>query len=117
MSCVPPCSAITILAAALLAGSSVPALAQSDAPPAAAESDHSATIADLQRQIDELKATVRALQAALSGSSPAPVAVPPAAPQAATSPAIPATPTLALAQAPQASDPVTVSTAPKSKAW
>jgi hypothetical protein len=117
MSCVPPCSAITFLAAALLAGSSVPALAQSDAPPAAAESDQSATIADLQRQIDELKATVRALQAALSGSSPAPVAVPPAAPQAATSPAIPATPTLALAQAPQASDPVTVSTAPKSKPW
>jgi hypothetical protein len=117
MSCVPPCSAITFLAAALLAGSSVPALAQSDAPPAAAESDQSATIADLQRQIDELKATVRALQAALSGSSPAPVAVPPAAPQAAPSPAITATPTLALGQAPQASDPVTVSTAAKSKAW
>lgn len=50
-----------LFAAALLAGVSAPALAQ--AAPAGMPADQAATIADLQRQIDELKAMVTALQA------------------------------------------------------
>ena len=65
-------SAIALLAAALLAGTSTPALAQSGAPSGAEDSDQSATIADLQRQIDELKAMVSALQAAQTAPAPAP---------------------------------------------
>jgi hypothetical protein len=48
----------TLIIAALMAGASAPALAQT------AAADQTATIADLQRQIDELKAVVAALQAA-----------------------------------------------------
>lgn len=52
------------VAAVLLAGVCAPALAQTAPDPAAASVDQATTIADLQRQIDELKAMVAALQAA-----------------------------------------------------
>ena len=72
--------AVRLIVAALLAGTSAPALAQAASPEA---SDQAATIADLQRQIDELKAMIGALQAAQPAPAPAqtaaaPVQAPPA---------------------------------------
>ena len=112
---------IALLTAALLAGTSTPALAQSEQPQTeASETDQARMIADLQRQIDELKAMVTTLQAAQTAAaapaaSPAPVTqvapmlaqgMPGAAP-AATQPGIAQQP------APQ----VAVATPPKSKQW
>lgn len=106
--------AAPLIVAALLAGTSVPAMAQSTPP--VAKADQAATIADLQRQIDELKAMVSALQAANGTATPAPdiaqapapaspppsLAAAPPAPvdlPAAASPSAPADPRLAAAAA------------------
>ena len=56
-----------VFLAVLLASASVPALAEQAAP--AETADQAATIANLQAQIDELKAMVAALQAAQSGGA------------------------------------------------
>ncbi|MEE4317160.1 MAG: porin [Erythrobacter sp.] len=111
---------IAPLAAILLAGTSAPALAQSAQDPAATyEADQARTIADLQRQIDELKAMVAALQAAQTSAPPA--AVP--APVAATAPAMAqAAPPRPVAEArPNSGEPsvpqVAVAAPPKGKQW
>ena len=88
--------AIRLIAAAVLAGTSVQALAQADA---ADQSDQASTIADLQRQIDELKAMVAALQSA----QPAP-AVPQPAPDPVQTVAAPLQMPLAPAPAPVKAD-------------
>jgi hypothetical protein len=81
----------TAVAVTLLAGASAPALAQAQAvtDPAATETDQAQTIADLQRQIDELKAIVAALQVAQTKGQTAAqaLAAPPAASPADQSPA------------------------------
>ncbi|WP_233996786.1 porin [Porphyrobacter sp. CACIAM 03H1] len=88
--------AIIASAAALLAATSAPALAAASAGPVPSEADQARTIANLQRQIDELKAMVEALQADRSRAAPpqpsaAPAASPPpvaiASPTPAPSPA------------------------------
>lgn len=123
MSSVSGGSAIALLAAALLAGVSTPALAQNAAPAAAEDADQAQTIADLQRQIDELKAMVSALQAAQSAAAPAPAPAPAPMTAQATAPAgspvpvVTAMPAMAAAAPAQAAPPVAVATAPKSKAW
>lgn len=110
----------TIIALALIAGLGVaaPAAAQSAPAPAGAADQDQRTIADLQRQIDELKAIVAGLQA--HQAAPAPAAAPAAAPAPmvaqsstpapapVTSPATaPGDPRLAAAKPPK----------PKSKPW
>jgi hypothetical protein len=116
--------AIALLAAALLAGTSTPALAQSTAAAAGEQADQSATIADLQRQIDELKAMVNALQATQTVPAPAPAAPPvpmtaqAPAPSGAPVPVITAMPDTAQAAPAGAAPQVAVADAPKkSKAW
>jgi hypothetical protein len=114
------------VAIALLASASAPAFAQSQVPlpdPAAAEAGQAKTIADLQRQIDELKAMVAALQQAQSAAQPALAAAPPTLAAAATqTPPAPPAPTLLAQGAPaRASDDapsVAVATAlPPAKKW
>ncbi|WP_086618747.1 porin [Erythrobacter tepidarius] len=125
MSSVSGGSAIALLAAVLLAGTSTPAIAQSAASAPAEDTDQSATIADLQRQIDELKAMVSALQAAQAAPAPAappviapvPMTAQAAAPGASPAPAVTTLPAMAPTQAPQQAAQVAVATAPKSKAW
>jgi hypothetical protein len=108
--------AISLIAGTLLASVSAPALAQS-AP--AGESGDAATIADLQRQIDELKAIVASLQTArTSAPAPAPaaqtIALPAPAPGSAV--AVTATPQAPGTQsAPQLAD--AAAAKPKPKAW
>lgn len=108
--------AISLIAGTLLASVSAPALAQS-AP--AGESGDAATIADLQRQIDELKAIVASLQTARTAApAPAPaaqtIALPAPAPGSAV--AVTATSQAPGAQsAPQLADAATPK--PKPKAW
>lgn len=114
-----------IAAAALLASIASPALAQSAPAPGAAQPDYLGIIADLQRQIDELKATVSELKAerqAAALASPAPsVNAPPAqlataqapATQAAAAPSTVAT----AAAPPPAGAQVTQASARRSKAW
>ena len=62
---------VSVLALAMAAGAHAPVLAQSNAAAEAGEADQARTIADLQRQIDELKAVVEQLQAAQVASAPA----------------------------------------------
>ena len=122
----------TLFAAALLLGTSHAALAQSAPPAPAAPADQASTIADLQRQIDELKAMVATLQQVQQQTAAAPVAAPPVAapPFAASPPAAPqlasgqnapaGSPLPAAAPAPGAADPnrLAAATAPaKPKAW
>jgi hypothetical protein len=117
----------TAVAVTLLAGASAPALAQAQAvtDPAATETDQAQRIADLQRQIDELKAIVAALQVAqtIGQATALAVAAPPTAPAADQSPApvTAAAPLLAqVSAAPTAEEApqVTVATAPpSSKKW
>lgn len=120
--CTPTLSAL-LMASSLLVPSQA-AFAQSGAGAAPATADQTQTIADLQRQIDELKAMVTALQAAQSdparGPAPAPApatmaaAPAPAAPLAVTSIAQPAP-----AAAPAGDPRLAAATPPppKSKAW
>jgi len=63
---------VSVLALAMAAGAHAPVLAQSNAAAETGEADQARTIADLQRQIDELKAVVEQLQAAQVASAPAP---------------------------------------------
>ena len=111
--CSPAVIALTLLASV----SSTAAQAQSAPAPVSAD-DQARTIADLQRQIDELKAIVTALQTAQSApAAPPPPAMAAPAPQMAqaepqAAPSAPASvpegnPSFAAAAAP----------APKSKAW
>lgn len=110
-----------LLIAAALLGTSHAALAQSDVAAPKTEAEQAQTIADLQRQIDELKTIVAALQTAQSAPAPAaaPVTVPMAAPSAAPAFAQ-ATPATAAAPAAPAADPRLAAATPppaKSKAW
>ena len=68
-----------LIAATLMASVGGPALAQT-APAAANPSDQASVIADLQRQIDELKAMVADLKAAQTASAPTAAPVPSDAP-------------------------------------
>lgn len=107
--------AIPLIAGTLLASVSAPALAQS-AP--AGESGDAATIADLQRQIDELKAIVASLQTArTAAAAPAPAAqtitLPAPAPGSAV--AVTAAPKPGAPAAPQLAD--AAAAKPKPKAW
>lgn len=112
----------TLIAAALLLGTSHAALAQSAPPAPAAPADQVRTIADLQRQIDELKAMVATLQQVQQQTAVPTVGAPPvAAPQlAAGQPAPAAAPLPPGAAAPAAADPnrLAAATPPaKPKAW
>ena len=84
--------AVRLITAGLLASTCAPAMAQTESPASSQVPDQATTIADLQRQIDELKAMVSALQTtqAAPSPSPAPVAVPaPAAPASVSAPPAP----------------------------
>jgi hypothetical protein len=108
--------AIPLIVGALLAGVSTPALAQQQAPAESAESGDAATIADLQRQIDELKAIVASLQTAQA--APAPAAAPALAPALAMPAQAPAQGAVAAPAAPQSPQLAALTPpAPKSKAW
>ncbi|MDT8280772.1 MAG: porin [Erythrobacter sp.] len=98
---------VSVLALAMAAGAHAPVLAQSNAAAEAGEADQARTIADLQRQIDELKAVVEQLQAARSEPAPAAVSAPP--PQLADQ----AQRGVVVAQA----EPSVSPAAPKRKAW
>lgn len=101
--------AVRLITAGLLASTCAPAIAQTESPASSQVPDQATTIADLQRQIDELKAMVSALQTTQAAPSPgpAPVAVPaPAAPAPVSAPPAPESIPLAAA-APK----------PKREAW
>ncbi len=68
----PTGSSIRLIAAAMLAGTSVPLLAQATAPADPGAAQQAPTVVDLQRQIDELKAMVAALQSQQTQAVPAP---------------------------------------------
>jgi len=91
----------TFAVAAVMVGTCQPAMAQAvpAAAPAAAQPDYLGIIADLQRQIDELKATVNELKAEKQAA-------------AATAVAIPAPPAAMASAAPQAPTPIAQATAP-----
>ncbi|WP_082925459.1 porin [Erythrobacter neustonensis] len=112
-----PIAAIRLVAAGFLLSASLPAIAQGTAP-AVGESADGATIADLQRQIDELKALVGALQAqraAPAAPAPAPALAVSQTPAAAPSPAPLAGPA---ADAPVTAAQLAAAPAPaKPKAW
>ena len=110
----------TAIAVAVMAGlgTAAPAVAQS-APPSPSASEEQRTIADLQRQIDELKAIVAGLQAnqAVPAPQPAPAAM--AAPAPAMAQAQPSA-SPAVAPAAPAGDPRLAAATPpkpKSKPW
>ncbi len=110
----------TAIAVAVMAGlgTAAPAVAQS-APPSPSASEEQRTIADLQRQIDELKAIVAGLQAnqAMPAPQPAPAAM--AAPAPAMAQAQPSA-SPAVAPAAPAGDPRLAAATPpkpKSKPW
>jgi hypothetical protein len=109
-------TAISLIAASFLFSASAPAIAQSAPPVAAGESGEARTIADLQRQIDELKAIVAALQ---TQQAPAPAVV--AAPVPATgTPVVAVTTTAQPPAADTAITPAQLAAAPakpKAKAW
>lgn len=84
-------------------------MAQTESPAGSQAPDQANTIADLQRQIDELKAMVSALQATQPASSPAPAPV-----------AVPAPVPAAAVSAPPAPDSIPLAAAtpkPKREAW
>lgn len=117
---VPGVSPIGLATLLLLTGTSLPAMAQSAPPaPAPAASDTGATIADLQRQIDDLKAIVAALQQERAASAPAPAAIPApvAVPQVAAAPGQPAAPANAAAAPVDPRLAAVTPPKPKSKPW
>lgn len=117
---VPGVSPIGLATLLLLTGTSLPAMAQSAPPaPAPAASDTGATIADLQRQIDDLKAIVAALQQERAASAPAPAAMPApvAVPQVAAAPGQPAAPANAAAAPADPRLAAVTPPKPKSKPW
>ncbi|HSJ78008.1 MAG TPA: porin [Erythrobacter sp.] len=101
---------VSIIALAVAGGLQAPVLAQTTS---AAADDQSRMIADLQRQIDELKAVVQQLQSAQPASAP------PATVAAQTAPvAQAATPSpVVLARADAAASPTTPAAPAKRKAW
>ncbi len=114
---------LALVLAALMAGTSFPAAAQQAAPATGgAQPDSAQTIADLQRQIDELKAMVTALQAQ-QAAAPAPAPVTVAAP--APAPGAPAVAVTSAPGKPVAGAPITAAelaaapapAKPKPKAW
>lgn len=108
----------TIIALALIAGLGVaaPAAAQSAPAPAGTAGEDQRTIADLQRQIDELKAIVAGLQA--HQAAPAPAAAPAAAPAPMVAQSSTPAPVTSPAAAPGDPRLATATPAkPKSKAW
>ena len=113
-------SPIALLAAILLTGTSVPALAQTEESPAtASEADQARTIADLQRQIDELKAMVSALQAAqtMQAAAPAPVTTDAPALAQGSPTALPASAAVQPAATAPSAPQVAAAPPPKSKPW
>lgn len=123
----PLLSPFRLAIAAVLAHASAPALAQANAAAETEAVPQTATVADLQRQIDELKAMVAALRAQVTqpsapvaAAAPAPAAPvlavtsPASAPAQAAAPASPAG-TAPVTEARLAAAPATAS--PKSKAW
>lgn len=102
--------AIPLIVEALLASVSAPALAQDQATAGLHDSGQAATIADLQRQIDELKAIVAGLQSVRTAPAPAAPVAPALAMPAQSSVSAPAAP-----QSPQLA--AITPPAPKSKAW
>ncbi|MCR9180238.1 MAG: OprO/OprP family phosphate-selective porin [Erythrobacteraceae bacterium] len=105
---------------ALLAGANVPALAQDADLVVSDESDQARTIADLQRQIDELKAMVEVLQAQRVTAAPAsPVTTPSTVdtPIIAQDFAAPSLPEAASVPAPQTAPQVAMASPPKPAAW
>mgnify|MGYP002780536333 CR=1 FL=1 len=112
----------TLIAAVLMLGTSHAALAQGGPPAPSAQADEASTIADLQRQIDELKAMVAALQQQQQQAALAALPPPPVAPQTTATLARPA-PATAPAPAPAraASDPIRLAAATpapaKPEAW
>nr|WP_285711562.1 porin [Erythrobacter sp. COR-2] len=115
-------TSLSLTLAVLMAGTSLPAAAQQAAPATGTQPDQAQTIADLQRQIDELKAIVSALQAQQTApSAPAPSPAPVAAP--APAPGAPVVAVTGPAPAPAADAPITTpmlaaaSAKPKPKAW
>lgn len=114
---------ISLIAASFLFSASAPAIAQNGAPAAKSESGDASTIADLQRQIDELKAIVSALQAQ-QAAAPAPAPAPATVAMPAPAPGTPALAVTAAPAAPGADAPVTAAqlaaapaAKPKAKAW
>ena len=101
--------AVRLITAGLLASTCAPAMAQTESPASSQVPDQATTIADLQRQIDELKAMVSALQTTQAAPSPSP------APVAAPAPAQPAP-----VSAPPAPESIPLAAAapkPKREAW
>jgi Phosphate-selective porin O and P len=122
MSRFPGVSSLTMSSLLLLAGTSLPAAAQTapgPQPASASASAESATIADLQRQIDELKAVVEVLRQERAAAS-TPAAPPALAPAPAPVVAAGHSAALPLPAAAAPGDPrlaVATATKPKSKAW
>lgn len=112
-----------LLAVALVTCASIqaPAMAQVSKANQAGDPDYADIIADLQRQIDELKATVADLKAAqMASTAPAPAAVaaPDAAPALAqASPSAPVVAPTALAQAASSTTPPAQASARRGKPW
>jgi hypothetical protein len=106
--------AIPLIVGAFLASVSTPALAQDQAPVESRDPAEAATIADLQRQIDELKAIVASLQTAQAAPAPAAAAAP-ATPSLAMPAQPPAQGAVAAPQSPQLA--ALTPPAPKGKAW
>ncbi|GAA0755417.1 hypothetical protein FHS52_000043 [Erythromicrobium ramosum] len=101
--------AVRLITAGLLASICAPAMAQAASPAGSQAPDQANTIADLQRQIDELKAMVSALQTTQPAPSPGP------APFAAPAPTQPAP-----VSAPPAPESIPLAAAtpkPKREAW
>ena len=103
--------AARLITASLLASTCVPAMAQTDSPAGSQAPDQAATIADLQRQIDELKAMVSALQATQPAPSPGPAPIAAAAPAPAPPAPVSAPP------APEAIPLAAATPKPKREAW
>ncbi len=114
-------SPLALLAAALLLNPAEPLLARSDPPTGAGEADQARTIADLQRQIDELKAVVETLQKQQVAAAPATALPPPPVTAPAPAPAFaqsaPPVPDPAPAAAQPAAPQLAVAAPERPKAW
>jgi len=112
-------TSLSLTLAALMAGTSLPAAAQSAAPAGAGPADQAQTIADLQRQIDELKAMVTALQTQQAAPpAPAPLPAPASPPVLAPAPGAPVVAVSGPAPTPAADPRLAAAVQPaKPKAW
>ena len=113
--------AIPLIAGVLLASVSAPALAQSVPARESPAGSEAATIADLQRQIDELKAIVAGLQASKAAPAPTAQTIALTAPTPAPSPngavAVTGVPQQASGSAADAQLAAVTPPKPKAKAW